>query len=88
MLSSTRVPSTPHALLVRITTGVIVGVCRSMIPDENESFEPDELIKEVNSHVYFLRRRWLSAPRKIETRERLEELLQFKAVRIRAHSLC
>ena len=51
-----------------------------MIPDENESFEPEELIKVVNSHVYFLKRSWLSAPRKIETREGLEALVQFKAV--------
>lgn len=53
-----------------------------MIPDENESFEPEQLLQEVNSHVYFLKRSWLYAPRKLETREGLEELLQFKAVRI------
>ncbi|XP_044149809.1 autophagy-related protein 9A-like [Bufo gargarizans] len=69
-----------HILTAITVLGVLVTVARSFIPDEHMVWCPEQLLQCVLAHIHYMPDHWQGHAHKLETRDELAQLFQYKAV--------
>ncbi|XP_075436556.1 autophagy-related protein 9A-like [Ascaphus truei] len=69
-----------HILTTITVLGVLVTVARSFIPDEHMVWCPEQLLQCVLAHIHYMPDHWQGHAHKLETRNELSQLFQYKAV--------
>ncbi|XP_069585342.1 autophagy-related protein 9B [Ranitomeya imitator] len=69
-----------HILTAITVLGVLVTIARSFIPDEHMVWCPEQLLQCVLAHIHYMPDHWQGHAHKLETRDELAQLFQYKAV--------
>ncbi|XP_067638182.1 autophagy-related protein 9A isoform X3 [Eurosta solidaginis] len=68
-----------HVLTIITILSVIGLICRTMIPDENLIWCPEQLMTAILAHVHYLPSHWKNKAHTAAVRKEFENLFQFKA---------
>ncbi|XP_018792097.1 PREDICTED: autophagy-related protein 9A [Bactrocera latifrons] len=68
-----------HVLTIITILSVIGLICRTMIPDENLIWCPEQLMTAILAHVHYLPSNWKNRAHTVAVRKEFENLFQFKA---------
>ncbi|XP_068146434.1 autophagy-related protein 9A [Drosophila tropicalis] len=68
-----------HMLTIMAVLTVIGVVCRTMIPDENLIWCPEQLMTAILAHVHYLPNEWRSQAHTARVRKEFSNFFQFKA---------
>lgn len=71
-----------HVLLYMAILGGIVKVCTGCIPNENEVFCPQLLMKQILSHAHYIPDEWKGKAHTSEVRKEFSNIFQYKFVHL------
>ncbi|CAI2352683.1 unnamed protein product [Caenorhabditis sp. 36 PRJEB53466] len=67
-----------HVLTVITVCGVVILICRGMIPDENLVWQPEILMTHVASELHYLPSNWKGKAHTAQVRHEFDQLFQMK----------
>ncbi|CAH1789825.1 unnamed protein product [Owenia fusiformis] len=69
-----------HVLSTMTILGVVVAICKSMIPDENMVWCPETLMTNVLAQVHYIPDSWKGNAHTFKVRDEFAQVFQYKAV--------
>ncbi|XP_004536765.1 autophagy-related protein 9A isoform X2 [Ceratitis capitata] len=68
-----------HVITIITILGLIGFMCRTLIPDENLIWCPEQLMTAILAHVHYLPSHWKNKAHTADVRKELENIFQYKA---------